>query len=126
MYRVIHEKNHGEMYSLNLKDRARQLKEAFIGEYSEAIVPTHGRVGAEYRKDVCMNLLRDFLDSTGYELKENFSVIKKQNACALREQTFCLLLLCCCLSLRSKEPQSDAPFVNATFAAPASLRCFAI
>jgi len=46
-------------------DEARDLKEAYINAYDKAIVPTSGRVGAEYRKDVCMNLLRDFLESNG-------------------------------------------------------------
>jgi len=43
-------------------EEARELKEAYIGAYDEAIVPIRGRVGMEYRKDVCMNLLRDFLE----------------------------------------------------------------
>ena len=40
---------------------AKARKEAYIAAYSEAIVPTRGRVSAEYRKTVCINLLRDFL-----------------------------------------------------------------
>ena len=44
---------------------AKELKEAYLAEYDKAIVPRRGRVGVEYRKDVCMNLLRDFLDSNG-------------------------------------------------------------
>ena len=46
-------------------NEARELKETYIKAYDEAIVPRRGRVGIEYRKDVCMNLLRDFLDSNG-------------------------------------------------------------
>ena len=46
-------------------EEASGLKEAYIGAYKKAIVPTGGRVSAEYRKDVCMNLLRDFLDTNG-------------------------------------------------------------
>jgi len=42
---------------------AKSLKDAYIAAYDEAIQPRPGRVGVEYRKDVCMNLLRDFLDS---------------------------------------------------------------
>ena len=44
---------------------AKKLKEEYIAAYDEAIIPRRGRVGIEYRKDVCMNLLRDFLDSNG-------------------------------------------------------------
>jgi len=44
---------------------AKALKDAFIGAYDKAIVPIRGRVGVEYRKDVCMNLLRDFLQANG-------------------------------------------------------------
>lgn len=40
---------------------ARELKDAYIAAVSEAIVPIRGRVSAEYRKDVCLNLLKDFL-----------------------------------------------------------------
>lgn len=46
-------------------DEAKTLKAAYIDAYDKAIVPTAGRVGADYRKDVCMNLLRDFLESNG-------------------------------------------------------------
>jgi len=42
---------------------ARKRKEAYLDAYASAIVPVRGRVGAEYRKDVCMNLLRDFLET---------------------------------------------------------------
>jgi len=44
---------------------AAKLKEEYLATYREAIVPIRGRVSAEYRKDVCMNLLRDFLGSNG-------------------------------------------------------------
>jgi CO/xanthine dehydrogenase FAD-binding subunit len=44
---------------------AKGLKDAYIAAYNESIVPRRGRVGIEYRKDVCMNLLRDFLESNG-------------------------------------------------------------
>ena len=46
-------------------DEAPALKEAYIDAYDNAIIPTSGRVGAEYRKDVCINLLRDFLETNG-------------------------------------------------------------
>jgi CO/xanthine dehydrogenase FAD-binding subunit len=44
---------------------ARQAKQAYLDAYRQAIVPTEGRVSAEYRKVVCMNLLSDFLESNG-------------------------------------------------------------
>jgi xanthine dehydrogenase iron-sulfur cluster and FAD-binding subunit A len=44
---------------------AKGLKDTYIAAYNEAIVPRRGRVGIEYRKDVCMNLLRNFLESNG-------------------------------------------------------------
>ena len=43
-------------------DEVRENIETIIEAYSGAIVPVRGRVGMEYRKDVCMNLLRDFLE----------------------------------------------------------------
>ena len=46
-------------------DEASALKKAYIGAYDSAIIPTSGRVSADYRKDVCMNLLRDFLETNG-------------------------------------------------------------
>jgi len=46
-------------------DEARALKPAYLAAYEKAIIPRRGRVGVQYRKDVCMNLLRDFLDSNG-------------------------------------------------------------
>lgn len=44
---------------------AKELREAFIAEYDKAIVPTRGRVSSEYRKAVCLNLLRNFLTEKG-------------------------------------------------------------
>jgi xanthine dehydrogenase iron-sulfur cluster and FAD-binding subunit A len=46
-------------------EEAKALKEAFIEAFDKAIVPIRGRVGVEYRKDVCLNLLRDFLEANG-------------------------------------------------------------
>ena len=46
-------------------DEASELKKTYIDAYDDAITPTAGRVSADYRKDVCMNLLRDFLESNG-------------------------------------------------------------
>jgi len=46
-------------------NEAKRLKDAYIAEYDKAITPRRGRVSVEYRKDICMNLLRDFLESNG-------------------------------------------------------------
>lgn len=42
-------------------EEAKALKEQYINSYSSALTLTRGRVSAEFRKDVCINLLRDFL-----------------------------------------------------------------
>lgn len=47
------------------KTEASALKDAFLTKYDKAIVPIRGRVSADYRKTVCMNLLRDFLAKNG-------------------------------------------------------------
>jgi len=44
---------------------AKDLKETYIAALDKVIVPRRGRVSIEFRKDVCMNLVRDFLDSNG-------------------------------------------------------------
>ncbi|SFC15788.1 FAD binding domain-containing protein [Clostridium uliginosum] len=44
---------------------AKAVKEEYLAAYDQAIVPIRGRISAEYRKTVCMNLLRDFLESNG-------------------------------------------------------------
>ncbi len=46
-------------------EEARAFKPTFLGLYDEAIVPIRGRVSADYRKRVCMNLLDDFLKQNG-------------------------------------------------------------
>ncbi|MCL2398801.1 MAG: FAD binding domain-containing protein [Defluviitaleaceae bacterium] len=46
-------------------EEAKELKDAYLKAFDQAIVPIKGRVGIEYRKDVCMNLLRDFLEING-------------------------------------------------------------
>ena len=46
-------------------EEAARLKEDYLKAMDEAIIPIRGRVGIEYRKDVCMNLLRDFLEVNG-------------------------------------------------------------
>ncbi len=46
-------------------ESARAVKAAYLAAYDQAIQPIKGRISAEYRKTVCMNLLRDFLTSNG-------------------------------------------------------------
>jgi len=44
---------------------AKALKAEYLARYDEAIVPRRGRVSVEFRKNVCINLLRDFLETNG-------------------------------------------------------------
>ena len=44
---------------------ASNIKDAYLAAYDSAIVPIRGRVSAAYRKDVCMNLLTEFLAQNG-------------------------------------------------------------
>ncbi|MCL2427593.1 MAG: FAD binding domain-containing protein [Oscillospiraceae bacterium] len=46
-------------------EEAKEFKDTYISAYNEAIIPRPGRVSVEFRKTVCMNLLRDFLDMNG-------------------------------------------------------------
>ena len=46
-------------------DEAKAVRNTVLQAYSEKMVLTHGRVSAEYRKTVCMNLLEDFLAEKG-------------------------------------------------------------
>ena len=46
-------------------EEAKALKADFLAAYVEAIQPIRGRVSADYRKKVCMNLLGDFLTEKG-------------------------------------------------------------
>lgn len=46
-------------------EEAGALKADYLRAYDAAIVPIRGRVSDKYRKDVCMNLLRDFLETMG-------------------------------------------------------------
>ena len=46
-------------------EEAKALKPDYLFAYDKAIMPIRGRVSEKYRKDVCMNLLNDFLDSMG-------------------------------------------------------------
>ena len=44
---------------------AQDIKDTYLAAYDAAIEPRRGRVSIEYRKDICMNLLRDFLEVNG-------------------------------------------------------------
>ncbi len=46
-------------------EEAKSVKADYIKMYDEAIIPVRGRVSAEYRKTVSMNLLKDFLEKNG-------------------------------------------------------------
>jgi len=47
------------------KEEAKAVKNEYLEAFEKGIVPIRGRVGMEYRKDVCMNLLCDFLEVNG-------------------------------------------------------------
>ena len=44
-------------------EEARRLKQDYIQAYAQAINPIQGRVSASYRKQVCLNLAEDFINS---------------------------------------------------------------
>lgn len=46
-------------------EEAKVIKEDYLAAFDRAIVPIKGRISAEFRKTVCMNLLRDFLECNG-------------------------------------------------------------
>lgn len=46
-------------------EEAKALRSEYLEAYDAVIQPIRGRISAEYRKDVCRNLLRDFLDTMG-------------------------------------------------------------
>lgn len=46
-------------------DEAKALKKEYINKYASSMTLTKGRVSAEFRKDVCLNLLDDFLSKNG-------------------------------------------------------------
>lgn len=45
--------------------KAKNMKKDYLSAYAERLQLTQGRVSAEYRKDVCMNLLNEFLTRQG-------------------------------------------------------------
>jgi CO/xanthine dehydrogenase FAD-binding subunit len=63
--KVLRFKNIEAMMLGKTLDEARSLKEEYMRAYSSAMTLTKGRVSAEFRKDVCLNLLRDFLSQNG-------------------------------------------------------------
>ena len=46
-------------------EEAKKAKAEYLSKYKEILNPIQGRISAEYRKTVCMNLLEDFLASNG-------------------------------------------------------------
>lgn len=54
----------GMMVGKSLEE-ARLIKDQYMKAYADRMILTRGRVSAEYRKTVCMNLLDDFLTHFG-------------------------------------------------------------
>ena len=54
-----------EMFIGKTISEAKGLKDNYLNIYENAINPSAGRVSKEYRKTVCMNLLKDFLNENG-------------------------------------------------------------
>lgn len=61
---IIRYKHIDQMLIGKTVDEAKALRDSYLSEYEKAITPRRGRVGVEYRKDVCMNLLKDFIESS--------------------------------------------------------------
>jgi len=59
-YKDIEEKLMGKTV-----EEAKSMRDEYLKAYSDRMVLTRGRVSAEYRKNVCMNLLGDFLAKNG-------------------------------------------------------------
>jgi hypothetical protein len=62
---IIHLSGIDNLFVGNTIEEAKSIKGDYLRAMNEAIVPIRGRVGVEYRKDVCMNLLGDFLEVIG-------------------------------------------------------------
>ena len=54
-----------EKYYYTCNAEAKAMKDEFVAAYDKAICPIKGRVSVNYRKRVCMNLLKDFLQEKG-------------------------------------------------------------
>lgn len=46
-------------------EEAKSIRQTYLDEYDKAIVPIRGRVSETYRKQVCANLLNEFLKTYG-------------------------------------------------------------
>lgn len=60
---IFRRKDLDEMLIGKTIEEAKEIKEEYIRAYDEGINPIRGRVSAEFRKSVCINLLKDFLES---------------------------------------------------------------
>lgn len=62
---IIRGRKFDEMFEGKTIEEAKAVKDNYLAAYEKEIVPIRGRISAEYRKSVCMNLLRDFLEVNG-------------------------------------------------------------
>lgn len=62
---VLRYKDIEQMLIGKTPEEAKALKADYLKAYADRMVLTRGRVSAEYRKTVCMNLLSDFLTKFG-------------------------------------------------------------
>lgn len=62
---VVRRKEIEAMLEGKTLSEAKQLKAEFLKSYEKSIDPIRGRVSADYRKTVCMNLLGEFLAEKG-------------------------------------------------------------
>lgn len=58
---VLRYKDIEQMLIGKTSGEAKEMKQAFVKAYTDRMVLTKGRVSAEYRKNVCISLLEDFL-----------------------------------------------------------------
>jgi CO/xanthine dehydrogenase FAD-binding subunit len=63
---ILRPKQVDEMLIGKTITQAKEIKEDYLRAMDEAILPIRGRVSIEYRKDVAINLLKDFLESKLY------------------------------------------------------------
>lgn len=62
---VVRHKEIEKMLEGKTLAEAKAMKDEFVAAYDKAICPIKGRVSVNYRKRVCMNLLKDFLQEKG-------------------------------------------------------------
>lgn len=60
---IFRRKDLDEMLIGKTIEEAKEIREEYLRAYDEGINPIRGRVSAEFRKSVCKNLLKDFLES---------------------------------------------------------------